>query len=94
MMCPKHREDDWRILAINVNNFPSEEDGANKAKLDMLRRLVGASDCDIIGMSEIGRNEKRMTNKHKSVEPCKRQSSVSMFAHCFICAWRLQQEIK
>ena len=70
--CPKLNDDDWRILAVNVNNFPTEADGANKAKLDMLRKLVGASDSDIVGMSEIGRNEKKMKHKNKPSEIVKK----------------------
>ena len=44
-------------MAINVNNFPSEQDGVEKSKLDLLRRAIGYSESDIVGMTEIGRNE-------------------------------------
>ena len=54
---PKKCQSDWRLMAINVNNFPSEQDGVGKSKLDLLRRAIGQSESDIVGMTEIGRNE-------------------------------------
>ena len=54
---PKKCQSDWRLMAINVNNFPSEQDGVGKSKLDLLRRAIGYSESDIISMTEIGRNE-------------------------------------
>ena len=54
---PKKCQSDWRLMAINVNNFPNEQDGVGKSKIDLLRRAIGYSEADIIGMTEIGRNE-------------------------------------
>ena len=58
--CPKGNDSDWRILCINVNNFPAERNGFEKAKFDLLKTTMAASDADIIGMSEVGRNEYNM----------------------------------
>ena len=43
-----------------MNNFPAERNGFEKAKFDLLKTTMAASDADIIGMSEVGRNEYNM----------------------------------
>ena len=58
--CPKQRETDWRIMSININNFPSERNGLEKMKRDLLKATLIASDADVMGLSEIGRNEYNM----------------------------------
>ena len=37
------------------------QDGVGKSKLDLLRRAIGHSESDIVGMTEIGRNEDLLT---------------------------------
>ena len=70
--CGKKDDTDWRIVSININNFPTEKDGHDKAKLDLLRETIHASGADLIGISEMGRNEnnlpfqKRPSNVTKS----------------------------
>ena len=70
--CDKKDDTDWRIVSININNFPTEKDGHDKAKLDLLRETIHASGADLIGISEMGRNEnnlpfqKRPSNVTKS----------------------------
>ena len=54
-LCPKKNNNDWRLISINVNNFPTERDGSEKAKRDLLRAMVGTSEAEIIGMNEVGR---------------------------------------
>ena len=58
--CQKKSDTDWRILAINVNNFPSEKNGFEKAKIDLLKATLILSDADVMGLSEVGRNEYKM----------------------------------
>ena len=55
--CEKKVETDWRIIAININNFPTEKNGIDKAKYDLLKKTITDSDADIVGISELGRNE-------------------------------------
>ena len=56
----KKVDTDWRIVSININNFPTEKDGHDKAKLDLLRETIHASGAEIIGISEMGRNENNL----------------------------------
>ena len=58
--CGKKVDTDWRIVSININKFPTEKDGHDKAKLDLLRETIHASGADIIGISEMGRNENNL----------------------------------
>ena len=53
----RKKASDWRILCFNVNNFPSERNGSEKAKLDQVKEIMTRSDADIIGITEVGRNE-------------------------------------
>ena len=55
--CEKKIESDWRIIAININNFPTEKNGIDKAKYDLLKKTIADSDADIVGISELGKNE-------------------------------------
>jgi len=54
---------DWRILIGNVNTFPREKSGENKAKLDMLKHLVTSSDCNILLLSEHNMNVLRTEHR-------------------------------
>ena len=54
---PKKRDDDWRIIGININNFPSENNGLDKAKQDLLKKTISECDPEIVGITELGRNE-------------------------------------
>ena len=47
-------DSDWRIIVININNFPSEKNGLEKAKFDLLKRTVIDSEADIVGITELG----------------------------------------
>ena len=58
--CPKQDDSDWRILCININNFPSEKNGLEKMKHDLLKATLVSSDADVMGISEVGRNESKM----------------------------------
>ena len=60
-VCEKKVDTDWRIMSININNFPTEKDGHDKAKLDLLRETIHASGADITGIVEMGRNENNLT---------------------------------
>ena len=71
-LCNKKDETDWRIVSLNVNNFPSENDGEQKAKRDALRREIAMSEGDIMGFTEIGRNENKLTHHHKPSNIIKR----------------------
>ena len=44
-------------MALNINNFPSERDGLDKAKHDLLKKTIADSEVDILGLTELGRNE-------------------------------------
>ena len=55
--CSKRCDSDWRIIAINTNSFPSEKNGLEKAKYDLLKKTVIDSEADIVGITELGRNE-------------------------------------
>ena len=55
--CGKKVDEDWRIIAININNFPSENNGLDKAKLDLLKKTISDSDAQIVGITELGGNE-------------------------------------
>ena len=57
--CPK-RESDWRMMVININKFPTESSGQEKAKMDLLKQTMTGSEADVIGITELGRNENNL----------------------------------
>lgn len=36
----KKDESDWRLMVVNINNFPTESNGSEKAKMDIEMRGV------------------------------------------------------
>ena len=52
-ICRKKKDSDWRIMTLNVNNFPSEKDGLDKAKHDLLKKTIADSEVDILGLTEL-----------------------------------------
>ena len=52
----KQNSNDWRILVGNINTFLRENNGENKAKLDLFKHLVTSSDCDLLLLSEHNTN--------------------------------------
>ena len=58
--CERQRDSDWRIMCVNINNFPSERNGFEKMKRDLLKAAMISSEADVIGVSEMGRNENNM----------------------------------
>jgi hypothetical protein len=63
--CSKKDESDWRLMVININNFPTEYNGQEKAKFDILKQEITSSGADIIGLTELGRNENNLPNHSK-----------------------------
>jgi hypothetical protein len=63
--CPKKKETDWRLMVVNVNNFPTEYNGHEKAKYDILKQETTSSGADVIGITELGRNENNLPNQLK-----------------------------
>ena len=63
---------DWRFLCLNINNFPTEKSGDDKAKLDLLRATLYASNADVMGITELGRNEYKMTTHNRPSEITKK----------------------
>ena len=55
--CWKKNDSDWRTMVLNINNFPSEIDGLDKAKYDLVKKTIADSEVDILGIIELGRNE-------------------------------------
>jgi len=58
----------WRILVENINTFPKENNGENKAKLDLFKHLVTSSDCDILLLSEHNMNVLRTEHRSSPVK--------------------------
>ena len=65
-------DSDWRFLCVNINNFPTEKSGDDKAKLDLLRATLYSSDADVMGITELGRNEFKMTTHNRPSEITKK----------------------
>ena len=63
--CPKKNEADWRLMVVNVNNFPTEYNGHEKAKFDILKHEMTSSGADVIGITELGRNENNLPSQSK-----------------------------
>ena len=62
--CPK-RDEDWRLVAININGFPTEANGEEKAKRDRLKDLITRGNVDIAGLTETARNERKIPHKRR-----------------------------
>ena len=56
-ICIKKCETDWRLISININSFPTERNGIEKGKYDLLKQTIAESEADIVGISELGKNE-------------------------------------
>jgi hypothetical protein len=63
--CPKKKVTDWRLMVVNVNNFPTEYNAHEKAKYDILKQEITSSGAEVIGMTELGRNENNLPNQLK-----------------------------
>ena len=59
----KKVDSDWRIMSINVNNFPTETNGLEKAKIDTVKQFMVSSETDIFGIIELGKNENNIPEK-------------------------------
>ena len=59
----KKVDSDWRIMSINVNNFPMETNGLEKAKIDTVKQFMVSSETDIFGIIELGKNENNIPEK-------------------------------
>ena len=65
------RDSDWRFVCININNFPSERNGIDKAKFDLLKSTLYNCEADVMGITELGRNEYEMQLKNRPSEVSK-----------------------
>ena len=63
--CPKKDVTDWRLMVVNINNFPTEANGQEKAKFDILKQEIVSSNADIVGLTELGRNENNLPHYFK-----------------------------
>ena len=77
----KEENSDWRILIGNINTFPKENNGENKAKLDLFKHLVTSNDCDILLLSEHNMNVLRTEHRSRPGTLMRNwwQNSISRF---------------
>lgn len=68
----QRRNSSWKIIIGNINSFPSEYDGKNKLKMDMLKKMVTGQHTDIIMISEHNRNLANMGKNSQPLELVKR----------------------